>query len=77
MLFGAVPLNLTTIRTVHLENTGDCHAYFQVRRQDHTTTVKGIGIKLIVQKGRLLLLYCVLEVNDCGYMCTGLEVNVD
>jgi len=77
VLFGAVPLNLTTKRTVHLENTGDCHAYFQVRRQDHTTTVKGIGIKLIVQKGLLLLLYCVLEVNDCGYMCTGLEVNVD
>lgn len=30
VLFGLVPLNLSTIRTVHLENKGEHHAYFQV-----------------------------------------------
>ena len=30
VLFGTVPLNLTTIRTTHIENKGNCHAYFKV-----------------------------------------------
>ena len=30
LLLGTVPLNLTTIRTVHIENKGNCHAYFKV-----------------------------------------------
>jgi hypothetical protein len=30
VLFGSVPLGLTTTRTVHLRNSGDCHALFQV-----------------------------------------------
>lgn len=31
LLLGTVPLNLTTIRTVHIENKGKCHAYFKVK----------------------------------------------
>ena len=30
LLLGTVPLNLTTVRTVHLENKGNFHAYFKV-----------------------------------------------
>lgn len=30
LLFGTVPLNLTTVKTVHIENKGNCHAYFKV-----------------------------------------------
>ena len=31
VFFGAVPLNLTTTTSIHLENLGENHAYFQVR----------------------------------------------
>ena len=30
LLFGTVPLNLTTTKTIHIENKGNCHAYFKV-----------------------------------------------
>ena len=30
LLFGTVPLNLTSTRIVHIENRGRCHAYFKV-----------------------------------------------
>ena len=44
MLFGTIPLNLTTTRTLHLENTGDCLAYFQV--MSHIVTVQGSNVKV-------------------------------
>ncbi len=30
MLFGTIPLNLTTSQSIHIDNTGDCHAYYKV-----------------------------------------------
>ena len=30
LLFGTVPLNLTSVRTINLENKGSYHAYFKV-----------------------------------------------
>ena len=30
VLFGTVPLFVTSTQTVHIENLGDCHAYFKV-----------------------------------------------
>lgn len=30
LLLGTLPLNLTTVKTVHIENKGNCHAYFKV-----------------------------------------------
>ena len=29
-MLGTLPLNLTTVRIVHIENKGNCHAYFKV-----------------------------------------------
>ncbi len=40
VLFGTIPLNLLTTKTVRLENNGDCHAHFQVRPLEATQGAK-------------------------------------
>ena len=65
VLFGAVPLNLTTSKSIVLKNTGKQHAYYTVSTVTHTALI--FQVTIIVKK---LLVNVYMYIYVLGRGCT-------
>ena len=76
LLFGSVPLSLTTTRTTLIENTGDCHAFFKV---SNTSPYPGMNITPVtgcIPVGGSVQLHVQLDPRVAGKFDTWINVSL-